>query len=170
MQDLGTLGGPESAAWAINDMDDIVGWAHTLDNEPHAFLYSNGQMIDLNSLVCTNSGWTLVEARDINNAGQIAGIGILNGETRGFLLTSTAAAVAITRIAPAGSGSGVLIEWRGTGTDLQYILESSDSLVSPVWTAPAPATQWPARVTAWEDNTPTGTVKQFYRVRGFPAP
>ena len=127
-------------------------------------------MTDLNELVCTNSGWTLVEARDINNAGQIAGIGILNGETRGFLLTSTAAAVAITRIAPAGSGSGVLIEWRGTGTDLQYVLESSDSLVSPVWTAPAPATQWPARVTAWEDNTPTGTVKQFYRVRGFPAP
>ena len=170
LQDLGTLGGNASSAYAINDAGSIVGWADTTGGVRHAFLRAEGAMMDLNDLVCTNSGWTLVEARDINNAGQIAGIGILNGETRGFLLASTAAAVAITRIEPAASGSGVLVEWRGTGTDLQYVLESSDSLVSPAWTAPAPATQWPARVTSWEDSAPTGTVKQFYRVRGFPAP
>jgi probable HAF family extracellular repeat protein len=55
----------------------------------HAFLWVNGIMRDLNSLISANSGWELTEATDINNKGQIVGYGELNGQTRAFLLTPT---------------------------------------------------------------------------------
>ena len=35
------------------------------------------------------TGWDLGSARDINNRGQIVGNGILNGESRAYLLTPT---------------------------------------------------------------------------------
>jgi probable HAF family extracellular repeat protein len=59
-----------------------------------AFLYSNGTMIDLNSLLPANSGWQLIQANGINDSGQIVGTGFLNGQQSGFLLdldTATAA-------------------------------------------------------------------------------
>ena len=49
-----------------------------------AFLYSDGQMQDLNSLIAPNSGWTLREATGINDANQIVGFG---ASFRAFLLT-----------------------------------------------------------------------------------
>ena len=36
-----------------------------------------------------SSGWTLLEARAINNAAQIIGVGLYNGERRAFLLSPT---------------------------------------------------------------------------------
>jgi probable HAF family extracellular repeat protein len=45
--DLGTLGGEESEAMAINTYSEIVGGADTADGKEHAFLYANGQMYDL---------------------------------------------------------------------------------------------------------------------------
>jgi probable HAF family extracellular repeat protein len=44
-------------------------------------------MTDLNNLIPAGSGWILVEATAINKAGQIAGVGTINGQTRAFLLT-----------------------------------------------------------------------------------
>src|SRR5262249_11538985 len=40
-----------------------------------AFIYQNGRITDLNSLINSGSGWKLWNATAINNAGQIAGIG-----------------------------------------------------------------------------------------------
>ena len=79
--DLGTLGGDRSAALAINNSGQIVG------GSGHAFLYSNGTMTDLNSLLIT-PGWTLTGAEAINDNGWIVGQGINPaGETHAFLLT-----------------------------------------------------------------------------------
>src|SRR5262245_17507323 len=47
--DLGTLGGAQSSALDINDRGEIVGWAATTQGIQHAFLYSNGSMIDIGS-------------------------------------------------------------------------------------------------------------------------
>jgi len=47
---------------------------------------ANG-MRDLNSLIAATSGWTLETAVAVNDAGQIAGMGWLNGQRRIFLLT-----------------------------------------------------------------------------------
>jgi probable HAF family extracellular repeat protein len=86
MTDLGTLGG-SSYAYGINDSSTIVGysWPANSDN-PHAFVYLNGIMMDLNSLVPSGAGWQLLEAYGINNAGQIVGEGLLNGQSHAFRL------------------------------------------------------------------------------------
>jgi probable HAF family extracellular repeat protein len=73
--DLGTLGGRDSFAYAINDRAEIVGDSATafptlaVPFPPtHAFLYASGAMTDLGTL-----GGTYSAARSINNRGEIAG-------------------------------------------------------------------------------------------------
>jgi probable HAF family extracellular repeat protein len=87
MRDLGTLPGTEySEANGINNRGQIVGSA----GETGAFLYANGQMRDLNALVAPGSGWVLVGANAINDFGQIAATGTLNGGQPHVLLLTPA--------------------------------------------------------------------------------
>src|SRR5205807_369068 len=55
--------------------------------EGHALLWQNNAMTDLNDIIPSNSGWTLLDALAINDAGQIVGYGIHDGIRTGFLLT-----------------------------------------------------------------------------------
>jgi probable HAF family extracellular repeat protein len=41
----------------------------------------------LNKLIPAGTGWVLITAYGINNAGQIVGEGTVNGKQHGFLLT-----------------------------------------------------------------------------------
>jgi probable HAF family extracellular repeat protein len=93
MIDLGTLAGGQTVALSINDHDQIVGYSALGYNYFHAFLYRNGLMVDLNDHVPDSPGWDLNFATSINDAGQIVGIGIIGGQTHGFLLTPVPAAV-----------------------------------------------------------------------------
>jgi len=80
LRDLGTLGGSASFGAAINNSGYVVGYSWVAGSEvTHAFLYRGGVLLDLNSLVAGADGWTLIEAVGINDAGQIAGTGLLNG-------------------------------------------------------------------------------------------
>jgi probable HAF family extracellular repeat protein len=67
----------------------VVGEILLPDNSTfHAFIYSDGAMTDLNSLIDQNSGWVLRSATGINNAGDIVGYGTdSSGQTHAFLLT-----------------------------------------------------------------------------------
>jgi len=94
IHDLGTLpagpNGAKSSADAINSSGQIVGYSQTLANgavSNHAFVYSDGTMLDLNNLLEDAPGWTLISASGINDAGQIIGLGTYNGVTHGYLLT-----------------------------------------------------------------------------------
>jgi probable HAF family extracellular repeat protein len=73
MFDLGTLGGPDSAAYGINMAGHIVGGASTSDSFegilPRAFVYRNGAMRNIFGLPEGDSS----TAYAINNSGQVVG-------------------------------------------------------------------------------------------------
>jgi probable HAF family extracellular repeat protein len=86
--DLGTVPKyPGAVAYDINNLEQIVGTAITSTGTRHAVFYHRGTLFDLNSLLPEDSGWELVEARGINDAGQIVGYGIVNSQTHAFVLT-----------------------------------------------------------------------------------
>jgi probable HAF family extracellular repeat protein len=81
MTDLGTLGRTSSAI-AINSSGQVAG-SSRIDDTPgnnRAFLWENGgPMVDLNALIPENSLLTLVWASNINERGEIAGLGVPSG-------------------------------------------------------------------------------------------
>jgi probable HAF family extracellular repeat protein len=90
MQDLGTVGtGPCSRADSINESGQIVGESTHFcgSHKSVAFLWENGgPMIDLNSFVPPGSGIVLNDAAFINEQGEIAVDGHLNGDHHAFIL------------------------------------------------------------------------------------
>jgi len=88
MQDLGTLPGDvRSQALGINDQDQIVGLSVDASHHLRAFLWENGVMTDLNSLVPAGSPF-LLYANDINDQGEITGEAFdpVSGTAPAFLL------------------------------------------------------------------------------------
>jgi probable HAF family extracellular repeat protein len=83
-ENLGVLTGQTwSTAFAINNLDQVVGWSGFV-----AFIWSPDKgMQDLNTLIPSNSGWSLSLPTSINLLGQITGQGTINGQQHGFLLT-----------------------------------------------------------------------------------
>ena len=99
LTDLGTLGGRSSFAYGINDDGNIVGFSWMASGaNPHAFLYSNGMMVDLNSLIPASSGWELTQAFGINDAGQIVGQGLFHGQLEAFRLDPHSAESSVSTI------------------------------------------------------------------------
>ncbi len=84
--------------------------------EWRAVLSSDGTLTDLNELIDPNLGWHLNWARDINSQGQIVGYGILNGESRAYLLNPVPEPASITLFA-CGALVG-LLWWRRKGREV----------------------------------------------------
>jgi probable HAF family extracellular repeat protein len=85
--DLGELAGDTSSSEALglNDRGQTVGWFTTPTGVRHAALWEDGQLLDLNTLLPTESSWVLTEACAINSAGQVAGVGFFGGGPHAFL-------------------------------------------------------------------------------------
>src|SRR5437667_435585 len=83
--DLGTFAGSTSTTWGfgINNLGVVVGQS-TFQNTYHAFVFSGGKIKDLNKQIPAGSGWTLTEADGINDAGQIVGMGLKNGQQHAY--------------------------------------------------------------------------------------
>jgi len=89
MQNLGTVDGdPCSEGLFINARDQIVGGSWDCGGEfQHSFLWENGSIVDLLSLVPPGSGMQFKVPASINDRGEIAVQGILsNGDYHAILL------------------------------------------------------------------------------------
>ncbi len=81
MLDLGTLGGDDSAAYAINDAGQITGYALDAAERCHAFLYAAGMMRDVGTL-----GDMDTFGSALNDRGDVVGFSLLDRTTtRAFL-------------------------------------------------------------------------------------
>jgi probable HAF family extracellular repeat protein len=79
MQDLGTLGGKDSAGYEINDSGQVTGNSAQSNNSTyHAFIYSNGLMQDIGTLGGAQSG-----GAGINKSGQVTGFSSLSDDASG---------------------------------------------------------------------------------------
>ncbi len=131
---LGTLGGVNSdggtntTAFYISNNGEILGDSAATNGGSHAFLYTNGKMVDLNSLIPTNSGLVLSFALGMNAAGQICGQGTNSlGQTHAFLLTP------LYSLAIALSDTNVILTWPANWSGL--ILQTTTNLTPPAtWT------------------------------------
>jgi probable HAF family extracellular repeat protein len=142
---LGTLPtGQNSEAYGINNQGDVVGIADVISSfsfvtnpingkittitnlQDHAFLYQNGAMIDLNSMISTNSGWELYSAYGINNSDQIVGWGSLDGgeHFRSFILQVPEPGAAVL-LAPVAAALLIFRNRRGFARN-QNFRDSSD--------------------------------------------
>ncbi|HZH97513.1 MAG TPA: hypothetical protein VEX38_00960, partial [Fimbriimonadaceae bacterium] len=85
---LGSLGGAVTRAFGINNSGWVVGMGWNSSQESRAFIYRQGTLTNLNSLIAPEQGWTLHEARGVNASGQIVGWGTRAGDhyAHAFLL------------------------------------------------------------------------------------
>jgi len=74
-------GGSGLLSAALNNKDQVVG---------NGFLYSNGTIQTLLSLIPAGSGWSNLNSTGINDAGQIVGQGTYDGQQVAFLMTPEA--------------------------------------------------------------------------------
>jgi len=105
--DLGTLGGDYSSPMSINALGQVVGDAALSNGNSHAFLWHNGVMLDLNTVLPPNSGWELQSAEFINDSGRIVGTGRLNDRFSWFVLDLATGGVNNPPAAVAGSDQTV---------------------------------------------------------------
>jgi probable HAF family extracellular repeat protein len=80
VRDLGHLPGDcSSEAFAINSRDQVIGTSLACNGDFRSFLWENGSMADLNTLIPPNSSLFLLETLAINDRGEIAGDGVPSG-------------------------------------------------------------------------------------------
>lgn len=102
--DLGALReGGNSGAWDINDAGHVVGWTDSVAGAS-AFLYRNGEMVLLDSLIEPASGWTIQDARAINVYDQIAATACRTGICQAVRLDPLAAVPEPMRLGMWGAG------------------------------------------------------------------
>ena len=71
MTDLGSFGGFDVTIGGMNQRGQVVGTGNTVDGPDVAFISRAGALVDLNTLIDPGAGWTVTNAIDINDGGQI---------------------------------------------------------------------------------------------------
>jgi probable HAF family extracellular repeat protein len=114
---LHTLPGDQIAeATGVNDFGQIVGTSFDTSGNPRVFLWQQGTMYDLNTLVQPNAPLYLLETGDINDRGEITGLacvlvgGACGGEIHTFV------AIVAARQADATASIAAAARPQGTAT------------------------------------------------------
>ncbi|MCW3097634.1 MAG: Chitinase, partial [Chthonomonadaceae bacterium] len=159
-QDLGAIGSASVGA-ALNASGEVVG--NDGGFQTHAFLFRNGAVLDLNSLIPGNSGVTLSTANGINDAGQIAACGMIGLNFHAFLLTPTTGPVlpsAPTLLLATAGNASVTLTWQASVMATTYNVKRATSNAGPfttIATVNAPTTQF-------VDKTAQNGVGYYYTV------
>jgi len=160
--DLGTLGGNYSYALGINNSNVIVGgsFIDAADTVYHAFVTVNNTLVDLNTQIDeTGAGWTLVEARAINDAGQIVGVGTYGGQARAFLLNP---APRITSVD--ARGYDFLVSFT-TVNNANYTLVGRDDVASGAWSDVVTGISGNGGIVTATNTGALTLPKRFYRAK-----
>jgi probable HAF family extracellular repeat protein len=135
IHDIGLIpGATGDAAFSINDKGHVVGYSWMASGQPsHGFYYDGSSIVDLNSLVSSNSGFTIEYGRGINSNDQIAALGVdASGYEHALLLTP----VPPTPVAPT-------ITWANP-TDIVYGMPLSATQLDATASVPGTFTYMPA--------------------------
>lgn len=108
--DIGHLGGGETDMYALNEAGQAVGWSRaTPTGGTRAVIYRNGALVDLNALIGGTTGWLLEKANDINDRGEIIGMGLFEGGWHAFLMKPSLAFIVPELDAVEGTGALTLL-------------------------------------------------------------
>jgi len=167
---LGAVEGDvKSEALGVNAAGQVVGDSVDPSNLVRGFLYRDGAMFALTSLLdAVDSAWIVRDAIAINDAGQIAAVGALNGTLHAVLLTPvvvdrpriSAVTLVADRTAPQVAGTTVTFTASAAGgtAPIQFkwlLYDGSKTVTVRDWSTSAtfawkPATANPSyRVTVW---------------------
>ena len=150
--DLGTLPGDSYAvATSINDSGLIVG--ESFSNDPqtgHAFVYENGVMTDLNSLLPASSGFVLNTATGIDDADEICGLATYKNKVHGYVLTLSGSTTT-----PPGSGPTTIVVRSSSPASVYGQMIHLNAVVSP---SPPGSGTPTGSVTFRDGSTTLGTV------------
>jgi probable HAF family extracellular repeat protein len=167
---LGALPGDiNSEAQGVNSAGQVVGFSFNPLSTARGFLYQNGAIAELTSLLDpTDAGWAINEAFGINNAGAIIAVGTLNNEQHAVMLVPSevtvpkVSAVALTadRTAPQIVGTTVTFMASAIGGQepirFKWLLDDGSTTTTLrdwstagafEWTPAAPNASY--RVTVW---------------------
>lgn len=123
-------------------------------------------MLNLNSLIPPDTGWVLTNATAINDANEIAGNGLFNGEPRAFLLR---------REGRIHEFESHVLHWSGIwSTNINetnvFTVEYSATLQPDSWQPAPPTSQWPIVDMFWSDDILPPASTRFFRVQARPFP
>ena len=156
--DLGTLGGSNSYASAINERGQVVGWSDTPEGGSHAFLWQSGTMRDLGPVAGNSAAWGINERGQV--IGDLAGAGSFLWE-RGVMQVLPFAATAINdRGQVAGwvrPDTGVVREFRAVRWEAGVVTDLGSLGGGASWALGISNGGW----VVGASRTPTGTWHAF---------
>ena len=159
--DLNAFGATQSQANGINNSGRVVGTSGGL-----AFLYEDGVVKDLNTLVPSGTGWTLGAANAISSNGLIAGSGSLNGVGHAFLLipNDLTANLRIDSLQVNANRETDLF-WSGiTGSSFNVLASTNAKAPLSQWTILGTSIETDLGHFRYHDADATNYPRRFYRV------